>query len=104
MFYICSTTIYSLSLHDALPIYRHRRGLVASRARGGGGGRRRRLRLLDDRDRDRDLRSDGLQPVAGGLKSATTRTEDRKSTRLNTSYLVISYAYFCLTTKIDIHI
>src|SRR2546426_4534402 len=31
--------------------------------------------------------------------SATRRTADRKSTRLNSSHLVISYAVFCLKKK-----
>src|SRR5688500_19705788 len=30
---------------------------------------------------------------------ATSRSEDRKSTRLNSSHLVISYAVFCLKKK-----
>src|SRR5256885_9378555 len=36
-----------------------------------------------------------------GLRPATVRTmsEDRKSTRLNSSHLVISYAVFCLKKK-----
>src|SRR5256885_12995884 len=36
-----------------------------------------------------------LQPLADGLKLLT----DRKSTRLNSSHLVISYAVFCLKKK-----
>src|SRR5437899_10247533 len=34
------------------------------------------------------------------LPSGVTRTEDRKSTRLNSSHLGISYAVFCLKKKI----
>src|SRR5256885_6363234 len=33
------------------------------------------------------------------IPSATTASEDRKSTRLNSSHLVISYAVFCLKKK-----
>src|SRR5256885_3218856 len=46
-------------------------------------------------------RLDGVvEPVrAGGDRVA----EDRKSTRLNSSHLVISYAVFCLKKKKNIH-
>src|SRR2546426_2492035 len=37
------------------------------------------------------------RPRAGSI----TRTQDRKSTRLNSSHLVISYAVFCLKKKIN---
>src|SRR5205807_10617770 len=33
---------------------------------------------------------------AGSVSSTESRSEDRKSTRLNSSHLVISYAVFCL--------
>src|SRR5256885_3558203 len=69
-----TTEIYTLSLHDALPI-------SAVRDRGhdhvpGLGPRRRHHRRLAERD-----------------------GRDRKSTRLNSSHLVISYAVFCLKKK-----
>src|SRR5256885_11201733 len=43
----------------------------------------------------------GVFPVAGGAVSqqALTGARDRKSTRLNSSHLVISYAVFCLKKK-----
>src|SRR5438034_2346794 len=67
--------IYTLSLHDALPISAQTRD-------GGGRG------LLGDPDLLRlpaDLRAHGRR--------------DRKSTRLNSSHTVISYAVFCLKKK-----
>src|SRR3989442_6909021 len=67
-----TTEIYTLSLHDALPI--SRRG----RPRGHGA----RLRV--------DRGGDGARP---GAKA------DRKSTRLNSSHVRISYAVFCLKKK-----
>src|SRR5438034_3518697 len=67
-----TTEIYTLSLHDALPIYPHR---LAQGARFRRGDRR---RGAQDR-------------VRGPL--------DRKSTRLNSSHTVISYAVFCLKKK-----
>src|SRR5207249_11766565 len=65
-----STEIYTLSLHDALPIYHPPRGV-------GLGERRRR----------------------GGLDLRREHRRDRKSTRLNSSHVSISYAVFCLKKK-----
>src|SRR5437899_6097015 len=72
-----TTQIYPLSLHDALPIYS---------AEG----------FADD-----------LQPRLAGGQGAAVRYRrhrachrDRKSTRLNSSHLGISYAVFCLKKKI----
>src|SRR5262245_66337922 len=62
--------IYTLSLHDALPIS----GSTASRPSGRSG---------------RPARAAGL----------ARRSRDRKSTRLNSSHLGISYAVFCLKKK-----
>src|SRR6185436_18541544 len=63
-----TTEIYTLSLHDALPIL--------SRA---GRGRH------------------GLPRLARG--AGERRLSDRKSTRLNSSHQIISYAVFCLKKK-----
>src|SRR5688500_19946509 len=68
-----SREIYTLSLHDALPIF----GLEDRSVRG-------------HRDRAGDRRF---------AASAPTADLDRKSTRLNSSHLVISYAVFCLKKK-----
>src|SRR5256885_8659297 len=45
---------------------------------------------------DRDLRGEGGGPVR---PAGVDRPRDRKSTRLNSSHLVISYAVFCLKKK-----
>src|SRR3712207_9278201 len=82
-----TTEIYTLSLHDALPILsalravrrRALRGLVAA---GGDGGRH-------DAGAVRDARDVQLVP----------QPRDRKSTRLNSSHANISYAVFCLKKK-----
>src|SRR5256885_5055893 len=37
--------------------------------------------------------------VHGAIRARRRRTRDRKSTRLNSSHLVISYAVFCLKKK-----
>src|SRR5205807_2958948 len=96
--------IYTLSLHDALPIstLSHHRGLVfrfpfpadgpyrkGGRLRGRGG---------DARARSRRAHRGGRLPRRGAGKRAT-QLRDRKSTRLNSSHLVISYAVFCLKKK-----
>src|SRR2546430_3943823 len=77
-----TTEIYTLSLHDALPIYPPPRPRARRRAAGDV---LRRLRVLD----------------AGHLSAAASRAdhEDRKSTRLNSSHSQISYAVFCLKKK-----
>src|SRR5947207_10888205 len=41
----------------------------------------------------------GLQPLAERLPSVLAPKTDRKSTRLNSSHTVISYAVFCLKKK-----
>src|SRR5436309_6791112 len=72
-----TTEIYTLSLHDALPIF-------------GVGG---------------DIRSVGLHGRSAGARdwsaygAGSHAFEDRKSTRLNSSHVKISYAVFCLKKK-----
>src|SRR3712207_8633508 len=98
-----TTEIYTLSLHDALPIsarlprVRHLLRGGALPLRGLRHGRLRHvLRLLllvaevDRQDAERDARQDPL-------------LEDRKSTRLNSSHANISYAVFCLKKKNNLH-
>src|SRR6266540_4669572 len=62
-----TTEIYTLSLHDALPIF----------------------------DSWYDEREGRARPIALLL----AELEDRKSTRLNSSHITISYAVFCLKKK-----
>src|SRR5256885_10104290 len=77
-----TTEIYTLSLHDALPI------------------------SAPCALKDRQV-SEGGQPVnevpivsnPNNKKQLLTGAKDRKSTRLNSSHLVISYAVFCLKKK-----
>src|SRR3712207_9181760 len=72
-----TTEIYTLSLHDALPICRGRRGPRRGPARSRTGRR----------------------PPAGPRGRRWRRRPDRKSTRLNSSHANISYAVFCLKKK-----
>src|SRR5690606_40356947 len=74
------TEISSLSLHDALPISAFR--LLSRRARDRRGLVRGRVRRVD-----------GHVPVR------PSPPRDRKSTRLNSSHVKISYAVFCLKKK-----
>src|SRR5437773_3173328 len=70
-----TTPIYTLSLHDALPISR----------RWSSGAK------------DRSSTSARSKAFAG--TRPTRSTADRKSTRLNSSHITISYAVFCLKKK-----
>src|SRR5258708_20233317 len=65
-----TTEIYTLSLHDALPISRTTDGGLPARV-----------------------------PSSICMPSTTTELTDRKSTRLNSSHQIISYAVFCLKKK-----
>src|SRR5438034_6035420 len=70
-----TTEIYTLSLHDALPIFvRDRKG--------------------EYKDLLEELRQEGFTRV-----KVDGEQRDRKSTRLNSSHTVISYAVFCLKKK-----
>src|SRR2546422_3626987 len=73
-----TTEIYTLSLHDALPIFP---ASPSPRAKA--------IKALD-----------GTHPVhRQSPPSASRSMRDRKSTRLNSSHGYISYAVFCLKKK-----
>src|SRR5437870_9124453 len=76
-----TTDIYTLSLHDALPI------LVAA-----GEQEQRDVCHAHHRIRAREGQRIGAEGAGHGQR----RNEDRKSTRLNSSPVAISYAGFCL--------
>src|SRR5438874_11658146 len=69
--------IYTLSLHDALPIWVEPEGDIAGLA---------------------GLQVDALEALERAARRAGKR-RDRKSTRLNSSHVEISYAVFCLKKK-----
>src|SRR3712207_7713756 len=84
-----TTEIYTLSLHDALPISRRR----PHRDHG------RLPRLLELRP------GPGVEPGVRGVTVGLQRQDiDRKSTRLNSSHANISYAVFCLKKKNIMHL
>src|SRR5256885_9903915 len=84
-----TTEIYTLSLHDALPIsqrpsawVRHEIGKTCGRSGWPSAA----------------TRTGSFAPRC----SMRSECVDRKSTRLNSSHLVISYAVFCLKKKKDV--
>src|SRR5205807_9052081 len=87
--------IYTLSLHDALPILFRRRHARAIHVHTD-----RRRHHQEQRARERhDLRARRSADRRRRPASEHRHREDRKSTRLNSSHLVISYAVFCLKKK-----
>src|SRR5206468_11690821 len=87
---------YTLSLHDALPIFRRR----------ASAGRRSRRRSTPPASRARpDSAAAGRALLSRSsharsrARAARARRADRKSTRLNSSHDQISYAVFCLKKK-----
>src|SRR5436853_4834256 len=78
-----TTEIYTLSLHDALPIFEDVKHFRAELKHLGFA----QMKLLEERE----------------VKVHQFWAEDRKSTRLNSSHLGISYAVFCLKKKKQTH-
>src|SRR2546426_6260302 len=76
-----TTEIYTLSLHDALPIFQ---GDEVEDVRGL---------------REESILEEFLRVVERRVLAEPLLEQDRKSTRLNSSHLVISYAVFCLKKK-----
>src|SRR3712207_7777562 len=93
-----TTEIYTLSLHDALPILRL---LRAARLLGAERRGRQVFYVVGDLH-IRSMLSDMVDHVAE--EDAETDSSDRKSTRLNSSHANISYAVFCLKKKNNISI
>src|SRR5206468_12555025 len=94
--------IYTLSLHDALPISETARFLSARDANASDA--RGRASRTDGTRRARSRA--GSRALRSAREPALLRARDRKSTRLNSSHDQISYAVFCLKkkthTRIDI--
>src|SRR5699024_12675654 len=85
---------YALSLHDALPILELLRLAV-----GADDG--------DERENSHTAAHEGdflfavldIKPIAQRQQDGELFAQDRKSTRLNSSHVSISYAVFCLKKK-----
>src|SRR5438034_8857475 len=82
-----TTEIYTLSLHDALPISRRRKT--------------REIHAVDLQRRAGPERDRAAGMLSGICRARAPDRGDRKSTRLNSSHTVISYAVFCLKKKKD---
>src|SRR2546427_7523716 len=76
-----TTEIYTLSLHDALPISMRPIRLPATAELGGRSPGFRKMYVMPKFEETKEL------------------SPDRKSTRLNSSHSQISYAVFCLKKK-----
>src|SRR5690606_39281606 len=93
-----SSEIHALSLHDALPIY------VVAPVPGSRLDHCKRETCSRPTQNEHVFKFVNLplpeksRPLDGGLLAI--QCEDRKSTRLNSSHVKISYAVFCLNKKI----
>src|SRR3712207_7597128 len=87
-----TTEIYTLSLHDALPIFDQ--GGLACAVRSDNAQDLAR----PDAERDAVDGDDAAEPHRDVVHHELG-PEDRKSTRLNSSHANISYAVFCLKKK-----
>src|SRR3712207_7361428 len=91
-----TTEIYTLSLHDALPIYGGALPAPGSAQLVTPGGHERSVH---------GVHGSALLPQSSGHQFYAARPStrnpltDRKSTRLNSSHANISYAVFCLKKK-----
>src|SRR5690606_41633287 len=98
---ITTSKIYTLSLHDALPIYKQEIEAFVEKPKtfvsdlaiigvyyfnDGENLRKELQRLIDE-----DIKQKGEYQITDAI--------DRKSTRLNSSHVQISYAVFCLKKK-----
>src|SRR3712207_6864391 len=89
-----TTEIYTLSLHDALPIFD---GVIRTHVRILTG-------MISAPQQTHpfvrcELRRVPRRPAAADGSSGSRAVGDRKSTRLNSSHANISYAVFCLKKK-----
>src|SRR3712207_7251970 len=90
-----TTEIYTLSLHDALPICSGSHLHVVMRCRYLSPARHVAPARYPNHERDRPPRGAGQAEPSLVVR----RRLDRKSTRLNSSHANISYAVFCLKKK-----
>src|SRR5207248_11164524 len=89
------TEIYSLSLHDALPILRDRLASASPHTWEWNIHAASRMTKVTER---KVLVRDGPAEMCVEMVAAWM-FQDRKSTRLNSSHRTISYAVFCLKKK-----
>src|SRR5689334_25127592 len=92
-----TTEIYTLSLHDALPIFCH--AVVPNRKRFFVADNCHPQTIAVVQTRAKPLRIEINIGDYSRFKFDSTVFGDRKSTRLNSSHSSISYAVFCLKKK-----
>src|SRR5690606_41898705 len=85
------STIYTLSLHDALPIFNINKIATLRNSRGGNNPDVLQAALACEHF--------GAQGITVHPRPDERHIRDRKSTRLNSSHVKISYAVFCLKKK-----
>src|SRR5690606_40786995 len=90
------TSTYTLSLHDALPIYKIVGGLTVKKSLV--------RKYLFALIAFVLLAGTVYQPVRAQAAAPIDTTADRKSTRLNSSHVKSSYAVFCLKKKTRRHL
>src|SRR2546430_6186132 len=89
-----TTEIYTLSLHDALPISVQQDAGCDKICRSPGNDGK------SSRQEPGPGKGEGPETMKTGLSTALDpNRRDRKSTRLNSSHSQISYAVFCLKKK-----
>src|SRR5690606_40996142 len=90
-----TSDIYTFCLHDALPIFRAHPDILTKQSlqpSHRAAAEWQKVRHASDRSITRDERQQMIQELHVFI--------DRKSTRLNSSHVKISYAVFCLKKKI----
>src|SRR5687768_18251892 len=91
-----TTEIYTLSLHDALPIYPSTMAVLPT----PGSPIRTGLFFVRRERTWITRRISSSRPITGSsFPDSAAAVRDRKSTRLNSSHGYISYAVFCLKKK-----
>src|SRR5207249_12022813 len=90
--------VYPLSLHDALPISSSGDSTFGSTTTSGRASAAARS-SSSHHGVERPLTRSAVVRPSGPRRRAATARPDRKSTRLNSSHVSISYAVFCLKKK-----
>src|SRR5699024_11919045 len=98
------TNIYTLSLHDALPILNEIKELLENQGKYTEESLKKLeglMREAADILKEKTATVDEIKEIITALTNAkdSLEIEDRKSTRLNSSHVSISYAVFCLKKK-----
>src|SRR5690606_40507227 len=101
--YLATSMIYTLSLHDALPIYivdPEKYGIKITPRENILKIKSRALSFIDNIDNPEEKNLFFSGPTGVGktfmINCIAKELLDRKSTRLNSSHVKISYAVFCL--------